>query len=120
MPLSETGVIVRLYDWFAGPLKVVPNPHRRVIANGVVRGRAVEDQTDAPVAIAYALWWGRWNKWAAIAFTVIGLTQIVLTAILRNWFQFGTAVIFVGIGALYAWTWVRIRRSVPLNEAIAH
>lgn len=110
---------MRLNDRFSGPLTGLPHPHRKVIANSVVRGRVVENQTDAATAIAYALWMGRWCKWIAIVFAVVGLAQIVTSAILRDWFQLGLGALFVGLGAFYGWMLARLRRSVSLNEAIA-
>jgi hypothetical protein len=62
---------------------------------------------------------GRWCKWIAIVFAVVGLAQIVTSAILRDWFQLGLGALFVGLGAFYGWMLARLRRSVSLNEAIA-
>jgi hypothetical protein len=119
MALGDNRLIVRLNDRFSGPLTVIPHPHRKVIANSVVRGQRVENQDDAAVAIAYATWQERRYKWLAIALIVVGLAQIVLDAIVRNWIQVGVGVLILGAGTVFGWTVIRMRRSISLNEAVA-
>jgi TM2 domain-containing membrane protein YozV len=119
MTLSDSRFIVRMNDRFSGPLTAIPHPHRNVIANSVVRGQRVENQDDAAVAIAYAQWQARRFKWFAIALVVLGLVQIVLDAIVRNWVQLGVGVITLGVAMLFGWFVMRLRRSISLNEGIA-
>jgi hypothetical protein len=119
MGLGDNRIIVRLNDRFSGPLTVIPHPQRKVVANSVVRGRAVENPDDAAVAIAWATWQARRYRWLAIGLVVVGLAQIVLDAIVRNWFQLGIGVLILGAGMVFGWTVIRMRRSISLNEAVA-
>jgi hypothetical protein len=119
MALGDNRIIVRLNDRFSGPLAVIPHPQRKVIANSVVRGRAVVNPDDAAIAIAWATWQERRYRWLAIALVVVGLAQSVLDAIVRNWFQLGLGVLILGAGTMFGWTVTRMRRSISLNEAVA-
>jgi len=119
MPLSDNRLIVGLNDRFSGPLAGIPYPHRKVIAYSVLQGRTVQNHADAGTAVAYAHWVGRWYRWVAPTFALLGVLSIVAGALSAMWLNFAVGFVLVGFAGMYSWYMVRVRRSVSLNEAIA-
>lgn len=69
------------------------------------------------MAIAYAQWLMRRYGWAAIAFGVLGVLDVVAGAVTSQWFNVVLGAGFIGVGAVYGLVRTRARRSVALNQA---
>ena len=63
---------------FSGPLSG-PAPNRKVIGKRVMQGRAVDDPSDAGIAVAYGHWVARRYLVGAVLFGAVGVLNVVIT-----------------------------------------
>jgi hypothetical protein len=97
-----------------GPLSQTPN--RRAISQKVMRGLAVENPDDAPVAISYAIWSERRYRWVAVLMGGLGALNIYISSN-KSWTSVWLGVLLLLISGLYIYLIIHARRSIRLNEA---